>query len=393
MSEPFSRPVRESAQGLVSATPAGSSSGTPAGVMSGPVPLVVSTRGETVENIHYGSIAVVDARGRVLHAAGDPHFMTFTRSALKAFQALPFVMDEGPRMLGLNSRQLALLTASHSGEAFHLTEVEDLLRRAQAAPEQLQCGCHVPYVFETLGKVPEPGQVFDTRHHNCSGKHSGFMAYCQLHGLPKENYLAQGHPLQVRIREQTASLLRLPAEALPLGVDGCSAPNLAMPLAGLARLWAMLAASDLGDQDSEDTGARLAAAPGARESRIARRADIERAFDQMFGAMTAHPEWVSGTGRTDLLLTRAGEGDWVAKAGADGVQTLAIRSLGIGIAIKITDGHADARHVAIVETLHQLGLPGAQHPSLDPWRAMPIRNIAGLRVGERRPVFRLQSNT
>lgn len=336
----------------------------------GPVPLVVSTRGETVENIHYGSIAVVDARGRLLHAAGDPEFITFTRSALKAFQALPFVMDEGPRALGLSSRQIALLTASHSGEDFHLAEVDDLLRRAQSTAAQLQCGCHVPYVFDTLGRTPEPGQVFDTRHHNCSGKHSGFMAYCQLHGLSKNDYLAQGHPLQQRIRTQTASLLRVPAESLVVGVDGCSAPNLAMPLAGLARLWAMLAASDVGND-------------------VAQCAEIERAFGKMFGAMTAHPEQVSGTGRTDLLLANAGEGDWVAKAGADGVQTLAIRSRGIGIAIKITDGHADARHVAIVEVLRQLGLRGADHPGLDPWRRMPIRNIAGLQVGERRPVFEL----
>jgi len=199
---------------------------------AGHVPLVVSTRGGTIENIHYGSIAVVDAQGRLLHAAGDPQFMTFTRSALKAFQALPFVMDDGPRALGLSTEQVALLTASHSGEDFHVAAVEDLLARAKAQPAQLQCGCHVPYVYETLGRTPEPGLRFDTRHHNCSGKHSGFMAYCQLHGLSQSDYLAQGHPLQMRIRAQIAALLRMAPEQLPVGTDGCSAPNLALPLPG-----------------------------------------------------------------------------------------------------------------------------------------------------------------
>lgn len=365
----------------------------------GHVPLVVSTRGGTIENIHYGSIAVVDAQGRLLHAAGDPQFMTFTRSALKAFQALPFVMDDGPRALGLSTEQVALLTASHSGEDFHVAAVEDLLARAKATPAQLQCGCHVPYVYETLGRTPEPGLAFDTRYHNCSGKHSGFMAYCQLHGLSRSDYLEQGHPLQRRIRMQIAALLRMAPGQLPVGTDGCSAPNLALPLAGLARLWAMLAAGDAGSSGTAARGSAAGAGSvgsATRESGgdgLTRRAEIEQAFGQMFAAMTAHPEYVSGTGRTDLHLTQAGAGDWVAKAGADGVQTLAIRSLGLGIAIKISDGHADARHVAIVEVLRQLGVPGAQHDLLEPWRRMPIRNIAGLQVGDRHPVFELQRVT
>jgi L-asparaginase II len=336
----------------------------------GHVPLVVSTRGDTIENIHYGSIAVVDARGQVMHAAGNPEFMTFTRSALKAFQALPFVMDGGPDVLGLSRAQVALLAASHSGEEVHVEAVSDLLARAQATPEMLQCGCHVPYLFDTLGRTPTPGQRFDTRHHNCSGKHAGFLAYCRLHGLSTTDYLERGHPLQMRIRAQIAALLGAAPEALAVGTDGCSAPNLAMPLAGLARLWAMLVSSEVN--------------PSA-----GRPSEIGQAFAQIFEAMTAHPELVSGTGRTDLHLAQAGAGDWVAKAGADGVQTLAIRSLGIGIAIKVSDGQADARHIAIVEVLRQLGLPEADHPALAPYRRMPIRNIAGHPVGERRPVFRL----
>ena len=44
--------------------------------------------------------------------------------------------------------------------------------------------------------------------------------------------------------------------------------------------------------------------------------------------MTAHPEMVSGEGRNDLALMRAGRGDWVAKIGAEGVQAIGIRSRG-----------------------------------------------------------------
>jgi L-asparaginase II len=105
--------------------------------------------------------------------------------------------------------------------------------------------------------------------------------------------------------------------------------------------------------------------------------------------MTAHPDYVSGTARNDLDFARAGHGDWVAKAGADGVQTIAVRSRGLGIAIKIGDGHANARSVAMVEVLQQLGLGDPTHPDLARHAKIPITNIAGLQTGELKPVFEL----
>lgn len=331
------------------------------------VPLVVSQRGHTTENVHYGSVAVVNAGGTLLHSAGDPSFVTFTRSALKAFQALPFLLDDGPRRFALSARETALLTASHSGEAFHVDAVEQLLGKAGQTVARLRCGCHVPYLYEATGQVPAPDARFDARHHNCSGKHSGFLAYCTLHGLPTESYLDLDHPLQQRIRTEIASLLGTAPDTMAVGIDGCSAPNLALPLAQLARLWAMVAAGGAGT-----------------------RADT--CFDQVFDVMTRHPEMVSGTDRPDLHFSQAGRGDWVAKAGADGVQTFGIRSKGLGIAIKIADGHAQARYVAAVQVLRTLGLADPDDPHLARYARMPLHNIAGLRVGELRPVFALQSH-
>jgi L-asparaginase II len=59
------------------------------------VPLAVAVRGDAVESVHYGSVAVVDGDGRLIFAAGDPQVLTFTRSALKPLQALTFVRDGG----------------------------------------------------------------------------------------------------------------------------------------------------------------------------------------------------------------------------------------------------------------------------------------------------------
>ena len=58
-------------------------------------PLFEVTRGEIVESVHYGSIAVVDSHGKLIASYGDPQAVAFLRSSAKPFQVLPFV--EGGR--------------------------------------------------------------------------------------------------------------------------------------------------------------------------------------------------------------------------------------------------------------------------------------------------------
>ena len=331
--------------------------------MSDLVPLVETRRGGTRECVHFGALAVVDAGGRVLAQAGDPYWRTFTRSTLKPLQALPFVAGGGVQHFGLTQANLALLCASHNGEPMHVQQVEAILAKAGVPWRRLQCGCHVP-MFAELGAWPPPAPgSYDERHHNCSGKHSGFLAYCVQHGLPLDTYLEPGHPLQQAIRGAVAEAVGLPPEQLAMGIDGCSAPNYAMPLAHLARGFARLAGGD---------------GPSAAS------------FALLADAMTAHPELVSGTGRNDLDFMRAGRGDWVTKVGADGVQVVASRSRGAALALKIADGNKLALFAATVAALDQLGwLDEAQRQALRPWRHEVIASIKGAAVGERKAVFRL----
>lgn len=331
------------------------------------VPLIESTRGGTVENQHFGAVAVTDTRGRLLAHAGDPHWITFTRSTLKAFQALPFMQSGGPARFGFGPPQLAMLCASHSGEPMHVAQVESMLHAAGLTPKALQCGCHEP-LYAELGVAPRPAPgSWDERHHNCSGKHTGFLCWCVQHGQPTGNYLAPGHPLQQAVRREVARATGMQPQDLRLGIDGCSAPNFAMPLSHLARGYARLAS-------------------GARDP------ELGEHFAALSQAMTSHPELVSGTGRNDLAFMRAGRGDWVAKAGADGVQAVASASRGQGFAIKVIDGNRTAVSAAAVAVMDQLGwLDARQREALRPWRAEAITNARGTQVGERRAVFRLQA--
>ena len=328
-------------------------------------PLIETARGGTRECVHFGAVAVVDADGQLRAQAGDPHWLTFTRSTLKVLQALPFVQGGGAEAFGLQGPQLALLCASHSGEAMHVAQVETILARADVGYRRLQCGCHLPYYVEH-GVGPAPA-AFDERHHNCSGKHAGFLACCVQHGWPLDSYLEPTHPLQQAIRRDVARAAGLPEAALPMGIDGCSAPNYAMPLSALARAYARLARG----RDDPDFG---------------------DAFAALGDAMRSHPELVSGTGRNDAAFMRAGAGDWITKVGADGVQVVASRSRRQALAIKIADGSKPALFAATVEALDQLGwLDATQRSALEPWRGRDILSVRGAVVGERRPVFTLRA--
>lgn len=335
-------------------------------VMAGLVPLVETYRGGTREGVHFGALAVVDRRGQVLAHAGDPHWVTFTRSTLKPLQALPFLQGGGVRHFGLTPSNLALLCASHSGEPMHVEQVEQILARAGVGYKRLQCGCHVP-MFAELGAWPPPAPgSYDERHHNCSGKHGGFLAYCVQHGQPLETYLQPTHPLQQAIRAAVAEATGLQEHRLAAGTDGCSAPNYAMPLAHLAQGFARLAS-------------------GLQDARFG------ESFAALADAMTAHPELVSGTGRNDLAFMAAGRGDWVTKVGAEGVQVVASRSRAEALALKISDGNKLALYAATVAALDQLGwLDDGQREALRPWRNETIASVKGDPVGERKAVFRLQ---
>ena len=188
------------------------------------VPLAVATRGDAIDAVHYGSVAVVDCRGTLLYGAGDPHYLTTTRSALKPLQAMPFVAAGGVERFGYTAAQVALLCASHSGEPRHVDAVAGMLANSGSTADDLQCGTHAPGYYDVRGEAPPP-PPWSPLAHNCSGKHSGMLAYCVLCGAPKASYLAFDHPLQQAIRRSVAHFTGVPEAQLVAGIDGCSAPN------------------------------------------------------------------------------------------------------------------------------------------------------------------------
>ena len=329
------------------------------------VPLVETTRGGRMESGHLGALVVTDAAGTVLQSLGNPYLVNFPRSSLKAFQLASTIAHGAAERFGFGDREIAVMASSHSGEEIHVAAVLDVLNRIEAPPEVLACGPHLPLGLDAAERMQRANLFPSALHNNCSGKHAGMLTLARLLDAPLEGYLDPQHPAQQAIREALGEILGLDAQTLPYGIDGCSAPAYAPPLANMARAFAQL-----GDSDQ---------APPRWRAALARVA----------AAMRARPEMVGGTvGRMDTELMRLGTG-LVAKAGAEGYFAVGHPS-GLGLAVKILDGDATdrARRVAVHSALERLGWIG---PDVDGGVSLPLANWAGLHIGEVHPAAALAS--
>ncbi len=325
--------------------------------MANPV-LIEVTRGPLVESVHRGSVAIADVRGRIVFALGDLDTPVYPRSSLKPIQALPLLESGAAEAFGLGDEDIALACASHSGEPMHTTRVAAWLSRIGCGESDLTCGPQLPRYEPAAEAMIRQGEMPTRLHNNCSGKHAGFLSVARHWDVATEGYERHDHPVQRAVAQTLSDLAETTGE-LPWGVDGCAAPNFALPLAALARAFAKIAVPD-----------RL---PPARA----------KACRRIVRAMTAHPELVSGTGRVCAILMRSAKGRAAVKTGAEGFFAALVPELGLGIALKIDDGAGRAAETAIAALLDKLGLLGEDAAARDILRA-PILNTRGAAVGERR---------
>lgn len=327
--------------------------------------LVELTRGETVESVHRGAVAICDARGDLKLALGDLDRPVFARSAYKMIQALPLVETGAADRFRLTERELALACASHSGERVHVETVRAWLADAGCGADDLACGAHAPSDEAAAAHLIRTGEAPTRLHNNCSGKHAGFLCVCRHLGEPTAGYERIDHPLQRRVRQTLGEMCDADPEAMPWGVDGCSAPNFALPLRKLARGFARLA---------DPAGLGPARADAAR---------------RLTAASKAWPLLGSGSGRGDEAFIRLSGGGTVTKIGAEGVYAAILPRAGLGVALKIDDGAPRAAETAMAALLVSLGALGREEAA--PWLAPPIVNWRGEICGVRRPAATLQA--
>jgi L-asparaginase II len=269
-------------------------------------------------------------------------------------QALPLVESGAADAAGLTEAQLALACASHQGAHIHTDMVTRWLADLGLAEADLRCGAHMPNDPEAAKELTcsdtKPCQI----HNNCSGKHSGFLTLTR-HLKAGPEYVEPDHPVQRAVK---AAFEEVTGETSPgYGIDGCSAPNFATSVHGLARAMA-----------------RFAAATGEGDGR-------DRAMARLRRAMAAYPELVAGEGRSCTELMRAMGGRVSIKTGAEAVFVAMLPEQGLGIALKIVDGATRASEAAIAALLVKLGVLEAEHPATRKRLNVVQTNWRGIETG------------
>jgi L-asparaginase II len=261
--------------------------------------------------------------------------------------------------------------------------VEAIQAKAGLDESDLQCGAHMPGEAAAYKALIARGGAPSANRNNCSGKHSGMLALAKMRGLPLETYLDMEHPVQQDILTVVAEMSSYPRASVEIGIDGCSAPNFAVPLYNAAVAFA-----------------RLCDPRGLSGKRM-------HAARSITAAMTGAPEMISGPGEFDCQLMRAARGRIVCKRGAEGYQAIGIMpgvlseaAAGIGIAFKVSDGdllfrtiniepHNRVRPAVTLEILRQIGALGnddlGRLSEFGP--ALPVKNHRDSVVGASRPIF------
>ena len=328
--------------------------------MTAPIDMVEIWRGDMLESVHRGHAVVCDQNGDVVHAWGDADALIYPRSSCKMIQALPLL--ESGAGAHLTGEQLALSCASHQGAAIHTDRVGAWLDELGMTDDDFRCGpqwpADKPAKHGLIRAHAEPCQI----HNNCSGKHAGFLTLNKhLGGGP--DYEKVDHPVQMAGK---AAFEETTGETSPgYGIDGCSAPNHACTVTGLARSMAAFA--------SADTGGDLR----------------QQSMVKLRDAMMAYPELVAGETRACTDLMRAMGGKVAIKTGAEAAFIAIIPDLKLGVALKIVDGATRGSEAAIAAILVKLGVLDANHPAAIARMTPTLKNWRGITTGFMRPAAAL----
>jgi L-asparaginase II len=315
-------------------------------------------RGEGLESVHHGSVAVVDSRGKLTHYVGDPEFPTQARSEAKPFQLIPLLRTGAADHFGFSDRQLAIMCGSHTGTEEHVEVVKTNLAAADLDENHLKCGTHPPIHYLIDKKLPREGEEFSQLQHNCSGKHSGFLALTRFLGEDPDTYIDPNGKTQQLVFDAISEMYDYPRDKITIGIDGCSAPVFGMPIKQAAIAFVRLA------------------------NQIADDPKLKAILKRIKTAMTTYPEMVSGPGRFDLALAQTFPGNVVNKIGAEAVEGIGFSDPPIGIAVKILDGNVRALYPTVIEVLRQLKLlDGVDTAHLKPFMNPEIKNWRGLVAG------------
>ena len=311
------------------------------------------TRGDFTESIHVVFAVAVDENGEIFFSAGDPHYLTCIRSALKPFQAAAAIKGGAVDAAGFSDNHIALMCASHKGEKEHVNTARHMLEKLDLTINDYECGTHYPSDKMTRWGMIKDGQMALALHNNCSGKHTGMLALAKHLNQGIKNYTQKDHPVQETIFALLQEYTGL--ETIPTSIDGCSAPTPFITLSAIAGLFQKLGSGE--------------------------HPELERAYQ----AMVKHPFLVSGSDTFDTLFIEALQGRGVTKIGGESIRGVSIKKADggcVGLALKVLDGNFRALSPATMKLLEHLQLLNKKELSrLERFSAGILKNHNQIEIG------------
>ncbi|MGV3487396.1 MAG: asparaginase [Tuberibacillus sp.] len=332
---------------------------------------VIVYRGEYLESTHDIHAAVVDRHGKLLYSFGNPERLTFARSSMKPFQAIPLIETGAAEHFNYEPSEISISCASHNGEEFHRETVLNILNKIHLGIDDLQCGMHPPRRDEDYRKLIRSGEDLTPLFSNCSGKHSGMLATAVHMNEDVGLYRELDHPVQQRILKAISEICATPVEEIATGVDGCGVPVHRLPLEKTSYGYAQLAAGESDQYPKHNDTLKT-----------------------IRDAMMTHPEMVAGTGRFDTDIMQLFPGKIVSKGGAEGVQCVGLVDEGIGITIKCEDGNPRALSAVTLKILEDLGFVKnvSDQELYDKYRHPSVLNMRKDRIGHIEVDFELKKH-
>lgn len=326
--------------------------------------LVEITRGEMVESVHRGVVVVVNTRGNTIYSIGDPQYYTFIRSAAKPMQAIPVIERGAAQEYSFTAQELAVITASHSGEVEHQEAVKGILNKIGLVTDNLLCGTTKPIHKPTANKMALEKVKPSSIHCPCSGKHAGMLSIAIHEKMSLDDYYHLEHPVQQIMLETMAEMAEMNKGDIKIGIDGCGVPVFGMPVKAMALAYANFARPEKLSEKRREACLKL--------SKI----------------MGENPQLIAGSGRFTTELVKQLGTKIVAKDGTEGIFCIGVPEKGLGVAIKIEDGGARALAPVTLRILDKLEvLTKEDKEALHSYYYPQIKNFRDEVIGEIRTTF------
>ena len=316
-------------------------------------------RGDITESIHEAMCLIKDLNYKILLTSEHDKNLIYPRSAIKIFQAVPFVISKAHKKFDLNEKNIAISCASHYGEPQHFAILSNWINKIKVRIEDLQCGTHNPINLESSNNLLLSGKLPTQLHNNCAGKHLAMISGCIANNMSFENYVDQSHPYQKLIRDSLEYFTASPIQKKCIGTDGCSAPQYAFPFTCLADAMINLIKTKQDNNNFSDP------------------------INLLLNSITKFPELIGGKNSFDSDVIKYTKGKIFCKVGAEGVLLFASIPKKIGGLIKIIDGNKRAIPPIAMKIFFEMNLLNdKERKSLNHWVKPKIYNYAKKEVGQ-----------